>query len=217
VELLVTGFEPFGGLTLNPSASIVDELSRRAARHPAAYPSLRVAILPTEFTRAAAAIRELLQSEAPDVLLSLGVAPRAQGVRLERTARNRDDAALPDNTGEQRRLTPIVPGGPDTLASTLPIDEMLAALEQLGVPVSLSDDAGGYVCNHLFYSARHAIEASGLPTRCGFVHVPLCAEQVAADAPDPIPAGLPLATLVDAVECCVRVVCSAVVRPHAHG
>src|SRR5207244_2821613 len=85
-------------------ATIVRELSRRATVRPDDYPELRVAILPTEFAKAERAIRELLQSDVPDVLLALGVAPRAQGVRLERTARNRDDAALADNAGEQRTL-----------------------------------------------------------------------------------------------------------------
>jgi pyroglutamyl-peptidase len=201
VKLLVTGFEPYGNLAENPSATIVRELSRRAALRPDDYRGLRVAILPTEFVKAEQAIRELLQTDVPDVLLALGVAPRAQGVRLERTARNRDDAALPDNAGEQRNLTPIVPDGPDTFESTLPIEAMRVALEELGVPVAVSDDAGGYVCNHLFYVARHIVDSLHLPTRCGFVHVPLCAEQVDADV-----GALPHAQLVEAIECCVRVI-----------
>src|ERR1700694_6018213 len=100
VKLLLTGFEPYCALAENPSATIVRELSRRAAVRPDDDPGLRVAILPTEFAKAERAIRELLQAEVPDVLLALGVAPRAQGLRLERTARNRDDATLPDNAGE---------------------------------------------------------------------------------------------------------------------
>jgi pyroglutamyl-peptidase len=217
VNLLVTGFEPFGRLGENPSATIVQELSSRAAVRPDDYPGLRVATLPTEFAKAERAIRELLQAAVPDVLLALGVAPRSQGLRLERTARNRDDAALPDNAGEQRRMTPIVPGGPDTFESTLPLQAMRAALDQLGVQVAISDDAGGYVCNHIFYTARHAIHTLGLATRCGFVHVPLCTEQVATDA-DPVDAdragsdvfSLPRARLVEAVECCINVIRSLV-------
>jgi pyroglutamyl-peptidase len=146
------------------------------------------------------------------VLLALGVAPRAQGVRLERIARNRDDAALPDNAGEQRKLTPIVPGGRDTLESTLPIPAMQAALEQLGVQVSISDDAGGYVCNHLFYTARHVIDSFHLPTRCGFVHIPLCTEQVDPDRKESTVGTLPRAKLVDAIECCIRVIHSMAAR-----
>jgi pyroglutamyl-peptidase len=206
VKLLVTGFEPYGALAENPSATIVRELARRATLRPDDYPALRVAILPTEFANAARQIRELLQTDVPDVLLALGVAPRAQGVRLERTARNRDDAALPDNAGEQRQLTPIVRGAPDTFESTLPIQAMRAALEQLEVPVTISDDAGGYVCNHLFYTARHVIDSRRLPTRCGFVHVPLCTEQIDPEAQRPAEGALPRAKLVDAVECCIRVI-----------
>jgi pyroglutamyl-peptidase len=223
VKLLVTGFEPYGVLTENPSATIVRELSRRAAVRPDDYPRLRVAILPTEFVNAERAIRELLETDVPDVLLALGVAPRAQGLRLERTARNQDSAALADNAGEQRKLTPIVAGGPDTFESTLPIHAMRAALEQLGVPVAISDDAGGYVCNHLFYAARHVIDSRRLPTRCGFVHVPLCTEQVNAnthqvhmDQPGSDVRTLPRAKLVEAVECCIQVIhsmCADAGRP----
>jgi pyroglutamyl-peptidase len=207
--LLLTGFEPYGVLAENPSATIVRELSRRAALRPEDYPGLRVAILPTEFAKAEREIRELLRIDVPDVLLALGVAPRAQGVRLERTARNRDDAVLPDNTGDQRTLTPIVAGGPDTFESTLPIQAMQAALEQVGVQVAISDDAGGYVCNHLFYAARHVIHSRRLATWCGFVHVPLCSEQVDADARESGVATLPRAGLVEAVECCIRVISTA--------
>jgi pyroglutamyl-peptidase len=213
VKLLLTGFEPFGMLAENPSATIVHELSRRAAARPDDYPGLRVAILPAEFAKAERAICELLETDVPDVLLALGVAARAQGLRLERTARNQDDAALPDNAGELRKLTPIVPGGPDTFESTLPIQAMQAALEQLGVPVAISDDAGGYVCNHVFYTARQVIASRGLPTRCGFLHVPLCTEQVDPDTQQINPDGprlaigtLPRAKLVEAIECCIQVI-----------
>jgi pyroglutamyl-peptidase len=247
VTLLITGFEPFGSLAENPSAAIVNELSRRAALRPDDYAGLQVAILPTEFAASERIIGELLVSQVPDVLLAVGVAPRAQGVRLERTARNRDDAALPDNAGEHRRLTPIVADGPDTFESTLPLPEMLAALERLGVPVEFSDDAGGYVCNHVFYAARHAIHRHRLAVRCGFIHVPLPAEQVRAndeqvraddeqvrddaqvraddaqvcadgaqvradDEAGPAVARLPLATLVEAIECCMRIVQPSLAR-----
>jgi len=222
MKLLVTGFEPFGVWTENPSATVVGELSRRAAVRPADYPELRVAILPTEFAGAERAIRELLLTDVPDVLLALGVAPRAQGVRLERTARNRDDAALPDNAGEHRKLVPIMAGGPDTLASTLPLQAMQAALEQLGVPVAISDDAGGYVCNHVFYTARQVIDSRRLPTLCGFVHIPLCTEQVdpqtqlvAADGTGSTGGTLPRAQLVEAVECCIRVIQAMGAQPDA--
>jgi pyroglutamyl-peptidase len=200
-------------LAENPSATIVRELSRRAEVRPDDYVRLRVAILPTEFVNAERAIRELLETDVPDVLLALGVAPRAQGLRLERIARNRDDSALADNAGEQRKLMPIVAGGPDTFESTLPIQAMRAALEQLGVQVAISDDAGGYVCNHVFYAARQVIDSRRLSTRCGFVHVPLCTEQVNTDThqvhTDQQASGvgtLPRSKLVEAVACCIQVI-----------
>ena len=114
MKLLVTGSNPMGhGPRTRRRPSCGSWLA--APRNDlTTTPTLRVAILPCEFANAEREICELLQADVPDVLLALGVAPRAQGLRLERTARNRDDAALPDNAGEQRQLTPIVPGGPDT-------------------------------------------------------------------------------------------------------
>ena len=130
-----------------------------------------------------------------------------------RVPRNCDSSAplvtgttLADNAGEQRKLTPIVAGGPDTFESMLPIQAMRAALEQLGVPVAISDDAGGYVCNHLFYAARYVIDSRGLSTRCGFVHVPLCTEQVNTDRQESGVGALPRAKLVEAIECCISVI-----------
>jgi pyroglutamyl-peptidase len=200
MRILVTGFEPFGDIVENPSALIVEELAR-------CHQELHVAILPTEFSAAELAIGDLLRSGPFDVYLALGVAAATPVVRLERTARNLDDANRPDNTGEERTATLIVPGGPEFLTSALPLAEMLDALEERGVDAVISDDAGGYVCNHVFYSARHVIESEAMPTRCGFIHVPLNAEQIAAT--DPPVRGMPLATLVEAVECCLDVISGA--------
>jgi pyroglutamyl-peptidase len=197
MRILVTGFEPFGTLAANPSALIVEELAQR-------HPELRVAILPTEFAAAERAIRDLLSSHSFDAYIAVGVAAATPFVRLERTARNLDDSATPDNAGDQRTATAIVPDGPESLTSTLPLPEMLVALEQSGVNAVISDDAGGYVCNHVFYTARAFIDSQSMPTRCGFIHVPLNSEQIVG--PDDQREGLPLRTLIDTVECCLQVV-----------
>src|SRR5207244_7406259 len=111
---------------------------------------------------------------------------------------------LAANTGEQRASLPIVPDGPESLTATLPLAEMLDALEQCNVNAVISDDAGGYVCNHVFYTARHVIESESLPIRCGFIHVPLNAEQIVdAEAQQHATS---LATLVEAVDRCLRVI-----------
>jgi pyroglutamyl-peptidase len=166
-------------------------------------PRLHVEVLPTEFAAAECRIGELLRSQSFDVYLALGVATSAPVVRLERTARNIDDARLADNAGEHRTGTPIVPDGPEILTSTLPLADMRAAVKESGVEAVLSDDAGGYVCNHVFYSARHVIDREALAMRCGFIHVPINAEQIPEDEKER--QAMPLATLVGAIDTCLDV------------
>ena len=97
----------------------------------------------------------------------------------------------------------IDPSGPIGYWSTLPLDAMLQALKERDIPAIISNHAGAYVCNHVFYTARREIERLGWETPCGFIHVPLMTEQgVTPPAPG---ASLPLATMVDAVECCLSV------------
>jgi pyroglutamyl-peptidase len=189
VTILVTGFQPFGEHQVNPSALIVEHLARTA---PA---DIICEVLPTQFIAAEERIRELLRLHTPAVLIALGVAPSATELRLERQAINLDDARLPDNAGYQPTATPIVPGGNDALFATLPLEDMLSAVRALGVPVTISDDAGRYVCNHVMYAALDEILKSALPTRGGFIHVPLCTETS--------PAAISLPQAITAIQRCI--------------
>jgi pyroglutamyl-peptidase len=129
----------------------------------------------------------------------LGVAARRDTVGLERIALNLDDSPKPDNAGAAPDGVPIEPDGPLALAATLPLVELRTALMAAGIPVAISNHAGTYVCNHVFYVALRTVERLGLPAICGFIHVPLPRELRDAGAE----AALSLADLVAAVKRCI--------------
>lgn len=191
MRVLVTGFEPFGDHTVNPSQRIVEHLADDPTFHG------HTAVLPTVFSRAGQRIVSLISELRPDRVLCLGVGNGGE-IRLERIAVNVDDARMADNDGDRRAGVSIVDNGPMAYASSLPLDAMLAALQQHGIPSRISNHAGTYVCNHVFYQARHAVTSLGLSTECGFVHVPRI-------QPSACPDGLPLAVMREAIACCLGV------------
>lgn len=139
-------------------------------------------LLPTAYGRAGQRIRELLDQHRPDLCICLGVAQNRRHVCLERLAINLDDCSLPDNDGELALNREIVSGAPLALSSPLPVDELadeLAPAEHHpgNCPgVAVSNHAGNYVCNHVYYNALQHIDAGGHPTRCLFIHVPMTAD-----------------------------------------
>lgn len=162
-RIAVVGFERFGAHAANPSEQVVRAL--------AGEPGLVTAVLPVAYRRAQAQLLATLESVRPDALLLLG-RHEGEAIRLERVASNLDDAASADEDGERRDGTPIFPGGPVSLGSTLPLDAFAVALANRALPVVWSRDAGGFLCNHVFYVARHWVGQSGRPIPCGFVHLP---------------------------------------------
>ncbi|WP_277210482.1 pyroglutamyl-peptidase I [Isoptericola croceus] len=169
MKILVTGFEPFDGASVNESWEAVQELAARwaAAGHPE---ELVVARLPVTFDGARARVRELLAEHAPQVVVCTGLATGASTVRLERVAINVADARIPDNAGRSPVDEPVVVGGPVAHLSSLPLKAILVAVREAGIPVSVSNTAGTYVCNATFYALAHAVAGTGVPA--GFVHVP---------------------------------------------
>lgn len=164
--ILVTGFEPFGEHEHNSSRTIVEALGARND------PRLSCRVLPTAYRRAGTLIESWIEAEHPAAVVMLGLAAKAEALRLERFARNRDASPVADNDGESRSDVTIVKAAPDVYASTLPLERFAATVRSLGTPVEFSLSAGGFVCNHVFYRARHAIERRNLRTPCGFLHVP---------------------------------------------
>jgi pyroglutamyl-peptidase len=193
--LLLTGFEPFGGETVNPSWQVAQAL-HGTQLHGVPVVALQ---LPCVFGQALTVLREALQRLQPQVVLALGQAGGRCDLSLERVAINVDDARIADNAGAQPVDEPVVAGGPAAYFATLPIKAMVAALRAAGFPASVSQTAGTFVCNHVFYGLMHALQGQGgihptHPVRGGFMHVPLLPEQAARHPGQP---SLPLATLVD--------------------
>jgi pyroglutamyl-peptidase len=188
--ILLTGFEPFGGEDMNPSQDVA------AALHGETLGGHGVigATLPCEFGASLAALVQAIERRRPALVLSLGQAGGRADLSLERIAINVDDARLPDNAGASPIDVPVVAGGPAAYFSTLPIKAMVAALRAAGIPASVSQSAGTYVCNHLFYGLQHRLAGTGV--RSGFMHLPLLPEQAARSIGQP---SMPLQTMLAGV------------------
>ena len=169
--ILLTGFEPFGGDPVNPSLLIARALDGEVV----AGARVVAVELPCVFHRALAVLDEALARTRPVLAVALGLAAGREGLSIERVAINVDDARIPDNAGAQPVDEPIVPGGPAAWFSTLPIKAMAAELNAAGVPASVSQTAGTFVCNHVFYGLQQRLAGTGV--RSGFIHVPLLPEQ----------------------------------------
>jgi pyroglutamyl-peptidase len=168
--VLLTGFEAFGGYSVNASWLAAQALhGRQIAGH-----RVVAARLPTVFDLSLRELQGLLDAHAPSLVLCLGLASGRKALSLERVAININDASLADNHGAQPVDTPVVSEGPTAYFSTLPLKAMLQALRRHGLPAELSQTAGTFVCNHVFYGLMHALgtQADLRSTRGGFVHVP---------------------------------------------
>jgi pyroglutamyl-peptidase len=173
--VLVTGFEPFGGETVNPSALIAQALHGQVL----AGVQVHTAVLPCVFGAALDALDAALSDTRPALVLALGQAAGRMAFTPERVAINVDDARMADNAGAQPIDRPVVPGGPAAYFSTLPIKAMVAAMREAGLPAEVSQTAGTFVCNHVFYQLMHRLNthAALRGVRGGFMHVPLLPEQ----------------------------------------
>ncbi|MFC3298831.1 pyroglutamyl-peptidase I [Arthrobacter agilis] len=183
--ILLTGFEPFGGETTNPSwlaAQQATILLRAQGLEAAAVE------VPCVFGRSVDVLTDAMDRHRPDVVLCLGQAGGRERVSVERVAINIDDARIPDNAGRRPVDDAVVPDGPAAYFSTLPIKACREAVAALGVPVEVSQTAGTYVCNHLFYGLMHRL-AGRSGTRGGFVHVPYSTEQAEANGAPGLPVG----------------------------
>jgi pyroglutamyl-peptidase len=195
-SVLLTGFEPFAGATLNPSEQIVNTLKARQIEGV----ELHTAVLPVVFTESCEVLRHLIKLHKPDVVICLGQAEGRREISFERVAINLDDARLADNAGRVILDQPVVAGGPSAHFTTLPVKEMVAAVRDEGIAAGLSTTAGTFVCNHIFYAMQHALAETSVVS--GFIHVPLMPEQ--AGEFEGLPT-MPLDQQVRAIEVAIRV------------
>lgn len=168
--VLITGFDAFGGSTINPSEQAVRALhGRRIAGH-----RVVAACLPTVFRDALGVLHTLLRTHRPALVVCLGQAGGRAALSLERVAINLDDAPIPDNAGARPVDAPVVPGAPAAYFSTLPIRAMRDAVLAAGVAAEVSQTAGTFVCNHVFFGLMHFLATRrGFRTvRGGFIHLP---------------------------------------------
>lgn len=168
MRVLISGFEAFGEHKVNPTALIVEALNQGFI----AYPStLRVEqiLLPVTFKEAFAIFDKKIQAFNPDVIISFGVANR-DSIDLENVALNYIDARIQDNRGEQPQKQSISPHGPPSYLSTLPTQGIESRLKDARIPVKISNNAGAYVCNYLFYKLMESNQDTF--RLCGFIHVP---------------------------------------------
>ena len=175
LRILVTGFDPFGGQPVNPSWMAVQALhGRELDGH-----RIVAARLPTEFGRSLHVLQELLGQHRPALVVCTGQAGGRAAISLERAALNVNDARIPDNSGAQPIDTPVVPGGPAAYFTGLPIKAMLAAIVGAGIRAEVSQTAGTFVCNHVFYGLMHklATDPACQGVRGGMIHVPWLPQQ----------------------------------------
>lgn len=173
MKLLVTGFDAFGGEKVNPAQLVVESLPDEINGN-----QVLKLIIPTIRYESAKKIMEVMDQEKPDIVVSIGQAGGNDAIAIERVAINCDDYRIQDNGGNQPIDEPIVEEGPTAYFSTLPIRKIYEALQKESYPVRISNSAGTFVCNHVFYSIRHYIEENHLSIQSGFIHIPYIKEQV---------------------------------------
>lgn len=178
MKLLLTGFEPFGGQTVNPSERVVAALTTQTI--PGV--ELHSAILPVDHERGPAALLDAYESTRPDAVICLGEAGRRARISIERVAINLLDYRLPDNAGRRIVDAPIVADGPAAYFCTLPVRALCEAVRDGGVPAELSLSAGTFLCNQVTYTLLHHLATHGRRCMAGFIHLPFLPEQAARES-----------------------------------
>ncbi len=194
-RLLITGFAPFGGDKVNPSWQAVQALPETIGPW-----ELYKRKLSVTFRGAPEALYAAMDEVEPDAVLMVGLAASRGVVTPERQGVNEIVARIPDNEGNQPQNEPVVPGGPEVLFSTLPVEDMTEAILSAGVPARVSDNAGRFVCNALLYSALYRLEQADEPIPAAFIHVPATPELAEGKDVPTLPLDKIVAALTAAIE-----------------
>lgn len=176
MKILVTGFDPFGGEKINPALETIKRLPDTILG--AQIIKLEI---PTVVGKSLAKIKEAVEKENPDVVLSIGQAGGRSEITVERVGINIDDCRIPDNEGNQPIDEPVVKGGPAAYFVTVPIKAIVENIKAHNIPASISNTAGTFICNHVCYGVAHlaaARTAAGTPMKSGFIHIPFLPEQI---------------------------------------
>ena len=194
MKIIVTGFDPFGGETINPSIGCVKALPEIEG-----VELIRLE-LPTVFKESAKRLNEVINDVKPDAVLSVGQAGGRAGITMERIAINVDDARIPDNISQQPIDEAIQLDGEAAYFTTLPIKRIVKAIREAGISAEVSNSAGTFVCNHIMYQALFAATKADKPFKAGFMHIPFIPEQT-TDKPS-----LPLEESTKAVQIAIETI-----------
>lgn len=177
---LVQGFTPFGGLPRNPSQELVEALAARgrAGGAPDRRGALVTAVVPTSYAAVSEAVPALMAEHRPDTWIGVGLAAGRPSLSIESVAVNMMGSIQADVEGTVVERAPVRDDGPAAYFSTLPLERIVAAWHEAGIPGFVSQSAGSYLCNMSFYLAAHTAERLGIDCRVGFLHVPMLPEQV---------------------------------------
>ena len=169
-KILVTGFDPFGGATVNPSWQAVKALPAQIGDF-----AVHTLQIPTVFGKASEAVLEAAERLQPDVILCVGQAGGREAVTPERIGVNIRDARIADNAGNQPKGAMVAEDGPAAYFATVPVESMAQAIRDGGILATVSNSAGAFVCNDVLYSLLHHF--AGTQVKVGFIHVPYLPEQ----------------------------------------
>ncbi|EGU31636.1 pyroglutamyl-peptidase I [Vibrio scophthalmi] len=170
-KVLITGFEPFGGAAINPALEAVKKLQNATLNGG----EIVICDVPVTRYEAVDTVIAAIEKYQPDYVITVGQAGGRAAITPERVAINVDDFRIPDNGGNQPIDEPVVVDGPDAYFTTLPIKAITRTLQENGIPCQVSNTAGTFVCNHLFYGVQHYLRDKEIGH--GFVHIPLLPEQ----------------------------------------
>ena len=199
MKILITAFDPFGGETVNPAFEALNRL-------PDVIDGAEIVKLqvPTLFKASIKMVTRAIDEIKPQACLSIGQAGGRCDITVERVAINVDDGRIPDNAGFQPVDEPVDPAGLNAYFATLPVKAIVEGIRQQGIPASVSNSAGTYVCNHLMYGVLNHIYQNKLTMRAGFIHIPFLPEQV-VDKSNSMPS-MSLETVVHAIDAAIRVI-----------
>ena len=199
MKLLLTGFDPFGGESINPAWEAVKRVSDKVG-------DVEVVklMVPTVFYKSIDTVAAAIEKEKPDAVLCIGQAGGRFDLNPERVAINVNDARIPDNEGNQPLDGPVFEDGETAYFATLPIKAMAEEIRKAGVPASVSNTAGTYVCNHLMYGVLYTLANKYPDVRGGFMHVPFITSQVINRKP--IAPSLSLEQIVTGIEAAVKAI-----------
>ncbi|MEM2207753.1 MAG: pyroglutamyl-peptidase I [Sulfolobales archaeon] len=206
MKALITGFEPYGKYGENPSEVVARTLPEVASRELPGV-ELVTAVLPVSFRRAKERLLGLLRVEKPDIYIGIGLRPGATHIAVERVAVNLADARTPDSDSEQPIDEPIDPSGPTAYFSTLPVKAIVKELRSEGIPATVSNSAGTFLCNYVMYLGLNYSFSHGHPLKSGFIHIPFSEQQVSSVRSDwaGIPPSLSLETMIKAIAITLKV------------